>query len=63
MRDLCRERFEQFDLWAMLKIKAVSLSEMAKRYRTGTLDPRLGIDGCSSRITKKYSLNNTSQYY
>src|SRR3954453_10086331 len=42
MRDLCRERFEQFGTAGHAgKIKVLPLSEMAKRYRTGSLDPRI----------------------
>jgi fructose-bisphosphate aldolase class II len=43
LRDLCRERFEQFGTAGNAsKIKVVSLAEMAKRYRSGALDPRIG---------------------
>jgi len=43
MRDLCRERFEQFGTAGHAsKIKVIPLSEMAKRYRSGALDPRVG---------------------
>src|SRR6201996_8242360 len=43
MRDLCRERFEQFGTAGNAsRIKVVPLSEMAKRYRSGSLDPRIG---------------------
>jgi fructose-bisphosphate aldolase class II len=43
MRELCRERFEQFGTAGHAgKIKAVPLSEMARRYRSGELDPRAG---------------------
>ena len=43
MRDLCRERFEQFGTAGHAsKIKAIPLAEMAKRYRAGALDPCLG---------------------
>ena len=43
MRDLCRERFEQFGTAGNAsKIKVIPLSEMAKRYRSGALDPRIG---------------------
>jgi fructose-bisphosphate aldolase class II len=43
MRDLCRERFEQFGTAANAsKIKVIPLSEMAKRYRSGALDPQVG---------------------
>jgi len=43
MRDLCRERFEQFGTAGKAaKIKVIPLSEMARRYRSGALDPRVG---------------------
>jgi fructose-bisphosphate aldolase class II len=43
MRELCRDRFEQFGTAGHAsKIKVVPLSEMARRYRTGELDPRIG---------------------
>jgi fructose-bisphosphate aldolase, class II len=43
MRNLCRERFEQFGTAGNASsIKVVPLAEMAKRYRSGTLDPRVG---------------------
>jgi fructose-bisphosphate aldolase class II len=43
MRDLCRERFEQFGTAGNAsKIKVIPLAEMAKLYRTGKLDPRIG---------------------
>src|SRR6201982_3749578 len=43
MRDLCRERFEQFGTAGNAsKIKVIPLSEMAKRYRSGALDPQIG---------------------
>jgi fructose-bisphosphate aldolase class II len=43
MRDLCRERFEQFGTAGhAVGIKVLPLAEMAKRYRSGSLDPRLG---------------------
>src|ERR1700760_2097957 len=41
MRDLCRERFEQFGTAGNASlINVVPLPEMAKRYRSGALDPR-----------------------
>jgi hypothetical protein len=41
MRDLCRERFEQFGTAGNAsRIKVIPLSEMAKRYRSGALEPR-----------------------
>ena len=43
LRDLCRERFEQFGTAGNAsKIKVVPLVEMARRYRSGSLDPRIG---------------------
>ena len=42
MRELCRERFEQFGTAGQAsKIKVIPLSEMARRYRAGELDPRI----------------------
>ena len=42
MRDLCRDRFEQFGTAGHAsKIKVIPLAEMAKRYRSGALDPRI----------------------
>ena len=42
MRDLCRERFEQFGTAGNAsRIKVVPLAEMAKRYRSGALDPKI----------------------
>jgi fructose-bisphosphate aldolase class II len=43
MRDLCRERFEQFGTAGnAARIKVIPLAEMARRYRSGSLDPRIG---------------------
>ncbi len=43
LRDLCRERFEQFGTAGHAsQIKVVPLAEMARRYRSGALDPRVG---------------------
>ncbi|MGP9813550.1 class II fructose-bisphosphate aldolase [Rhodopseudomonas palustris] len=43
MRDLCRLRFEQFGTAGNAsKIKVIPLSEMAKRYKSGALDPQIG---------------------
>jgi fructose-bisphosphate aldolase, class II len=43
MRDLCRERFEQFGTAGNAAgIKVIPLAEMARRYRSGSLDPRIG---------------------
>src|SRR5215831_18698942 len=43
MRNLCRERFEQFGTAGHAgKFKVIPRSEMARRYRTGDLDPRIG---------------------
>jgi fructose-bisphosphate aldolase class II len=42
---LCRQRYEEFGTAGQAsKIKTQSLAEMAKRYRSGTLDPRIGVD-------------------
>jgi fructose-bisphosphate aldolase, class II len=41
MRDLCRERFEQFGAAGQAaRIKVLPMSAMAKRYAAGSLDPR-----------------------
>jgi fructose-bisphosphate aldolase class II len=41
MRDLCR--FEQFGTAGhAAQIKVIPLAEMAKRYRSGALDPKIG---------------------
>ena len=43
LRDLCRERFVQFGTAGHAsRIKVIPLTEMAKRYRSGALDPRVG---------------------
>ena len=43
MRDICRERFEQFGTAGhACEIKVIPLGEMARRYRAGELDPRIG---------------------
>lgn len=43
MRELCRDRFEQFGTAGHAsRIKVVPLGEMARRYRTGELDPGIG---------------------
>jgi len=43
MQRICKERFEQFGTAGNAgKIKVVPLSEMAKRYAKGELDPRIG---------------------
>jgi fructose-bisphosphate aldolase class II len=43
LRDLCRERFEQFGTAGHAsQIKVIPLAEMARRYRSGALDPRMG---------------------
>ncbi|MGB3272469.1 MAG: class II fructose-bisphosphate aldolase [Xanthobacteraceae bacterium] len=43
LRALCRERFEQFGTAGHgAKIKVVPLAEMARRYRAGFLDPKIG---------------------
>ena len=42
MRDLCRVRFEQFGAAGHAsRIKVIPMSEMARRYRAGELDPRV----------------------
>jgi fructose-bisphosphate aldolase class II len=41
MRDLCRARFEAFGTAGNAsRIKVIPLDEMAKRYNSGSLDPR-----------------------
>ncbi|WP_026380469.1 class II fructose-bisphosphate aldolase [Afifella pfennigii] len=41
MRDLCRDRFERFGTAGNAsKIKVIPMSEMAKRYKAGELDPK-----------------------
>ncbi len=41
MRQLCRDRFEQFGTAGKAgKIKVLTLTDMAKRYATGALDPK-----------------------
>ena len=43
LRELCRDRFEQFGTAGNAgKIRVVPLPEMARRYRAGTLDPQIG---------------------
>jgi len=43
LRDLCRERFEQFGTAGhAAQIHVIPLADMAKRYRSGALDPRIG---------------------
>ena len=42
MRVLCRQRFEEFGAAGKAaRIKTVGLADMAKRYRSGQLDPRI----------------------
>jgi fructose-bisphosphate aldolase class II len=44
MKALCRTRYEEFGTAGKAsRIKVVPLSEMAKRYRAGALDPRIGV--------------------
>lgn len=44
MSKVCRERFEAFGTAGQAcKIKALPMSEMAKRYAKGLLDPRIGV--------------------
>jgi len=41
LRDLCRERFEQFGTAGNAgRLKPIPLAEMARRYRSGELDPK-----------------------
>ena len=41
LRELCRERFEQFSAAGNAgRIKPIPLAEMARHYRTGALDPK-----------------------
>jgi fructose-bisphosphate aldolase class II len=43
MRDLCRERFEAFGTAGHAsQIRPLPLAEMARRYRSGSLDPKIG---------------------
>ena len=43
MKKLCKERFEQFGTAGNApKIKPIPLSDMAKRYKSGSLDPKFG---------------------
>jgi len=43
LRELCRDRFEQFGTAGnAARIKVVALPEMARRYRAGALDPQIG---------------------
>src|ERR1700712_1555411 len=43
MRKLCKERFEQFGTAGNApKLKPLPVSEMAKRYKSGSLDPKFG---------------------
>ena len=42
MQKLCQDRFEQFETAGKAsKIKAISVAEMASRYASGALDPKL----------------------
>ena len=42
MRSVCRQRFEAFGTAGNApKIKVIPMSEMAKRYAAGSLDPRV----------------------
>jgi fructose-bisphosphate aldolase class II len=41
LRDLCRERFEQFGTAGNAsRLKPIPLAEMARRYRSGELEPK-----------------------
>ncbi|ABD88444.1 class II fructose-bisphosphate aldolase [Rhodopseudomonas palustris] len=43
MRDVCKLRFEQFGTAGNAgKIKVIPISDMAKRYKSGALDPQIG---------------------
>jgi fructose-bisphosphate aldolase class II len=43
MKKLCKERFEQFGTAGNApKIKPIPLADMAKRYKSGSLDPKFG---------------------
>ena len=51
MRELCQQRFEEFGTAGQAgKIKVLPLAEMAKRYRSGSLDPQDRIDGRCGRM-------------
>ena len=42
MQKLCEQRYEQFGAAGQAsKIKVLPLSEMAKRYKSGSLDPTI----------------------
>jgi fructose-bisphosphate aldolase class II len=42
MRTLCRQRFEQFGAAGQARrIRVAPMSEMARRYAAGDLDPRI----------------------
>jgi len=42
LRELCRERFEQFGTAGKAsRIRPIPLAEMARRYRSGALDPKV----------------------
>lgn len=44
MRDLCRDRLERFGTAGNAsKIKVIAMDEMAKRYATGKLDPKIAV--------------------
>ncbi|HRY05554.1 MAG TPA: fructose-bisphosphate aldolase class II [Hyphomicrobiaceae bacterium] len=44
MSKVCKQRFEAFGTAGQAgKIKVIPMSEMAKRYASGTLDPRVGV--------------------
>ena len=43
MTKLCKQRFEEFGTAGHAsKIKSIPVSEMAKRYKSGELDPKIG---------------------
>jgi fructose-bisphosphate aldolase, class II len=42
LRDLCRARFEQFgSAGNASRVKPIALADMARRYRSGSLDPKI----------------------
>lgn len=43
MTKLCKQRFEEFNTAGQgSKIRPISVAEMAKRYASGSLDPKIG---------------------
>jgi fructose-bisphosphate aldolase class II len=48
LKVLCRQRYEEFGTAGQAStIKTLSLAEMARRYRSGSLDPRIGVDAAA----------------